>query len=60
MDNILDWTRSVLITTPMRWENMAQTLPTELFTRRPAAAEWSALECLQHLLDTEAVFTARL
>jgi hypothetical protein len=60
MENILDWTRSVLTTTPIRWENMVHTLPAELLTRPPAAGEWSALECLQHILDTEDVFTARL
>ena len=60
MENILDWTRLVLTTTPIRWESMAQTLPTELLTRPPAAGEWSALECLQHILDSDDVFTARL
>lgn len=60
MENILDWTRSVLTTTPIRWEDMAHTLPAELLTRPPAAGEWSALECLQHILDTEDIFTARL
>jgi hypothetical protein len=60
MENILEWARSVLATTPIRWENMAHTLPTELLTRLPVAGEWSALECLQHILDTENVFTARL
>ncbi len=60
MENILDWTRAVLTTTPIRWESMAQTLPLELLIRPPAAGEWSALECLQHLIDTDDVFTARL
>jgi len=60
MENILAWTRSVLATTPIRWENLAQTLPAELLTLPPAAGEWSALECLQHILDTENIFAARL
>ena len=60
MENILDWTRSVLVTTPIRWESMAQNVPVELLTRQPAAGEWSALECLQHILDTEEIFNARL
>lgn len=60
MDNILDLTRSVLSTTPIRWEQMAHTLPAELLTRPPAAGEWSALDCLQHIIDTDTVFTARL
>ena len=60
MENLLDWTRLVLTTTPLRWENMVRTLPVELLTRQPAAGEWSALECLQHILDTDSIFTARL
>lgn len=36
MENVLDWARSVLTTTPIRWEDMAHTLPTELLTRPPA------------------------
>jgi hypothetical protein len=60
MENVLDWARSVLTTTPIRWEDMAHTLPTELLTRPPAAGGWSALECLQHILDTENIFTTRL
>jgi hypothetical protein len=60
MENILDWTRRVLATTPLRWETMTQSLPAELLARPPAPGEWSALECLQHILDTETVFTARL
>jgi len=60
MENILDWTRAVLSTTPIHWASMAQTLPAELLTRRPAAGEWSALECLQHIMDSDQVFTARL
>jgi hypothetical protein len=60
MENILDLTRAVLATTPVRWENMAQTLPLELLIRPPATGQWCALECLQHLLDTDHVYTARL
>lgn len=60
MENILDWTRSVLTTTPTRWESMAHSMPAELLTHQPAPGEWSALECLQHILDTEKIFTARL
>jgi len=48
MENILEWAHSVLTTTPIRWENIAHTLPAELLTRPPVAGEWSALECLQH------------
>jgi hypothetical protein len=60
MENILDWMRSVLITTPLRWENLTQNLPAELLTRPPASGEWSALDCLQHIIDTEKIFITRV
>ncbi len=60
MENILNWARAVFITTPLRWESMAHTLPVELLSRPPAAGEWSALDCLQHLLDTEVIFNTRV
>jgi uncharacterized damage-inducible protein DinB len=60
MENVLEWARPVLATTPIYWEHLVQALPAELLTRRPAAGEWSALECLQHILDSEEVFIARV
>jgi hypothetical protein len=60
MENVLDYSRAVLTITPIRWENMAQNLPADLLTRTPAPGEWSALECLQHIIDTESIFTARI
>lgn len=60
-ENVLQWTQSVLSTTPARWSQMAAALPTELLRRPPAAKEWSAVECLLHLIDTErAVFPLRV
>jgi hypothetical protein len=53
MDNLLASVTAVLSTTPTRWQRLAETLPVELLTRPPAPKEWSALECLLHLLDTE-------
>jgi hypothetical protein len=36
-------------------------LPPDLFRRKPATKEWSAFDCLQHLLDTErGVFPPRI
>ncbi len=52
MENLLHTVRLLLAQTPARWENLAR-LPVELFTRAPAPDEWSALDCLQHLIDTE-------
>ncbi|GCE28311.1 hypothetical protein KDA_37950 [Dictyobacter alpinus] len=45
--------QAILSTTPERWQKLVSTLPTELLTRAPAAGEWSALNCLQHLVDAE-------
>jgi hypothetical protein len=60
-NNVLLWIKSVLETTPARWINLSQTLPGELLKRSPAPREWSALECLQHLVDTERhVFPVRV
>lgn len=55
------WVRPVLTTTPTRWMNLIQTLPRELLAEPPAPGEWSALDCLSHLVDTERwVFPIRL
>ncbi len=59
-NELLAWVRSVLNTTPERWMRLVQDLPYDLLTMAPAPKEWSALDCLQHLLDTEPVFTGRL
>jgi uncharacterized damage-inducible protein DinB len=45
--------RAVLSTTPERWQRLVNALPADLLTRPAAEGEWSALDCLQHLLDTE-------
>jgi hypothetical protein len=61
MDDILGIAPAVLRTTPQRWIELTQTLPAELLTAAPAVGEWSALQCLQHLVDTErSVFSKRV
>ncbi|MCB9453346.1 MAG: DinB family protein [Anaerolineaceae bacterium] len=61
MDNLLQHLQAILQTTPARWNALVQTVPEELLTRKPAPAEWSALECLQHLVDVEKwVFPVRV
>jgi hypothetical protein len=51
----------VLETTPQRWLRLAETIPHDLFRRAPAPGEWSAHDCLKHLVDTERwVFPARV
>lgn len=58
---IIAATCAVLSTTPSRWLALTEQLPLDLLTRPPAPGEWSALECLQHLVDTERwVFPARV
>ena len=53
MNTLLEDVRAVLSTTPERWQRLVNTLPIDLLTRPPAAGEWSAFNCLQHLLDAE-------
>ncbi len=61
MTDILTRARAVLMTTPARWLNLAASIPGDLLAEKPAPGEWSALECLQHLVDTERwVFPARV
>lgn len=51
---------SMLAATPARWTALAGVEP-ELLARPPAAGEWSAVECLGHVVDTEeGVFRARV
>jgi hypothetical protein len=44
----------------MRWQDLAQNVPGDLLSKPAAEGEWSAVQCLQHLLDTEAVFAMRI
>lgn len=53
MNILLEHVQAVLSTTPERWQRLVSTLPMDLLTRTPAPGEWSALNCLQHLLDAE-------
>src|SRR5262249_26457301 len=51
----------ILSTTVGRWQSLVETAPEELLRRTPAAGEWSAADCLNHLLLTErVVFGSRL
>lgn len=61
MTKALAWVRAVLETTPLRWTNFIENLPKELLEHEPAPGEWSAISCLQHLVDTERfVFPTRV
>lgn len=61
MSEILTYIRAILAATPLRWSQLTETLPESLIRQRPTPGEWSALECLQHIVDTERmVFPARV
>jgi len=60
MDNILVHLTAVLNTTPQRWHQLTQNFQDDLLRRKPLAGEWSALECLTHLIDIEAIFFSRV
>ncbi len=61
MNTLLEDVQAVLSTTPERWQRLVSTLPIDLLTRPPAAGEWSALNCLQHLVEAERhLFPVRL
>ncbi|RMG58779.1 MAG: DinB family protein [Deltaproteobacteria bacterium] len=61
MADVFSLVRSILETTPGRWEALASRVPEEVFSRRPAPSEWSARECLLHMIDTETlVFPVRV
>jgi hypothetical protein len=60
MDELLPRVMTILSTTPGRWIQMANLLPLDMLSMKPAPGEWSAVECLQHLIDTESVFQSRL
>lgn len=61
MGTWLEDVQAILSTTTQRWQRLVSTLPVDLLTRQPAEGEWSALNCLQHLLVAERdLFPARL
>ncbi len=60
MNNILASARTILATTPQRWASLTQTVPTELLARRPLPEEWSPAECLEHMIEVERSYQARV
>ncbi len=55
MADLMTDLKAVLRSTPLRWNTMAQTFPEDLLRRQPKTGEWSALECLQHLIDLDRI-----
>lgn len=61
MPSFLAQVQAILATTAARWQALTETVDVDLLTRPPRAGEWSAADCLQHLVDTERfVFPARV
>jgi len=59
--SILSTVLSVISVTPARWVALTGSISDELLRRPTEPGEWSALECLQHLLDMERyVFPVRV
>lgn len=56
----IEMVKTVLSTTPARWLTLTENLSIDLLARTPAPNEWSALECLYHLLDAENIFPVRM
>jgi len=60
MNDIVQYAHAVLSANSTRWIALTHTLPMDLLRWKPAPHEWSALECLQHLIDLEPIFLFRL
>jgi hypothetical protein len=60
-DVLISQACAVLATTPSRWVSLTELVPVDMLTRPAADGQWSAAECLRHLLDVErSVFPARV
>jgi hypothetical protein len=60
-DVLLPQTRAILATTPARWLALTELVSADLLMRPATDGQWSAAECLRHLLDVErSVFPTRV
>ena len=61
MENLLQEVREALTATPARWLTLTETVSPAALEQTPAPGEWSAAECLGHLIQTERdVFPVRV
>lgn len=61
MERLIADVASVLATAPGRWTELAGRVDASLLARPAAPGEWSAAQCLQHLVETEGgVFPIRV
>jgi uncharacterized damage-inducible protein DinB len=56
MDDELEAMRRVMSTTIARWQNLVDTVPETLLNRPSTDGEWSAADCLRHMLYVERRF----
>jgi len=60
VSEFVEQVRAVLQAGPPRWSALVAHVPNDLLARAPAPGEWSALSCLQHLVDLDdAIFAGR-
>ena len=61
MENLLTQARTILVTTVPRWRTLTESVDEALLARAPELGEWSAADCLRHLVEAERdVFPARV
>ncbi len=61
VDDLIGTARTILEITPRRWRDLTKSVPAWLLTRAPRAGEWSAVQCLEHMIDGERfVFPVRI
>ncbi|MGA7730322.1 MAG: DinB family protein [Chloroflexia bacterium] len=61
MSNTIETMRGMLTPLTAYWTLLVESLPDEIIQRPAAPGEWSALQCLYHLLDNERlVFSVRM
>jgi hypothetical protein len=61
VENLLQAVRETLTATPARWLTLTETVSAAALAQTPALGEWSAAECLGHLIQTERdVFPVRV
>jgi hypothetical protein len=53
VDDLVARVREILSTTPERWLALTAAIDPARLAARPAPDQWSAAECLEHILDTE-------
>ncbi|MDQ6899786.1 MAG: DinB family protein [Candidatus Dormibacteraeota bacterium] len=60
MEQLIGRVEAVLAATTERWLALCKSLPAELLQRRPKPEEWSAAECLRHLVQAESGYSGRI